>query len=357
MDIATKLDFTLERVTESRLHEVDFPNLVFGKMYSDHMFTAEFTGGQWHSFKIEPFQNLSLSPATSALHYGQAIFEGMKAYKSEREDKVLLFRADKNFERFNQSAVRICMPQIPEEVFMQGLKELVNLDREWVPNIPGYSLYLRPFMFATDEFIGLKPSGNYKFVIFTSPVGKYYSEPVRVKIEKHYARACEGGTGAAKFAGNYAGSMYPAQLAQEQGFHQLIWTDAREHKYIEEAGTMNLMFVIDDTLLTAPASDTILHGVTRRSVLELAKEKGMNVEERPIEVKEVVEAMEKGTLQEAFGAGTAATVAHIAMIHHEGTNYTLPAIETRNFSNWVLEELSAIQRGKKEDTRGWIQKV
>lgn len=356
MNIET-LDFPIEKVTSSRLSEVDFDNIAFGKTYSDHMFTADFVDGEWQNFKIEPFKNIELSPATSALHYGQAIFEGMKAYRSQSEDKVLLFRADKNFERFNLSADRICMPTIPEEIFINGLKELVSIDRNWVPNTPGCALYIRPYMFATDAYIGLKPSETYKFIIFTSPVGSYYAEPVKVKIETHYTRACEGGTGAAKFAGNYAASMYPAKLAQEQGYHQLIWTDAKEHKYIEEAGTMNLMFVLGDTLLTAPASDTILHGVTRRSIIELAREKGMKVEERPIPVQEVVDGLQNGTLKEAFGAGTAATVAHIAQINHEGTDHLLPAVENREFSNWVLGELSDLQRGVKEDNRGWIQKV
>ncbi len=351
------LDFPIEKTSNSRLNEVDFNNIAFGKIYSDHMFTADYTDGEWKNCKIEPFKNIELSPAISALHYGQAIFEGMKAYRSQSEEKVLLFRPDKNFERFNLSAERICMPTIPEEIFINGLKELVNVDRNWVPNQPSCALYIRPYMFATDAFIGLKPSETYKFIIFTSPVGSYYAEPVRVKIENHYSRACVGGTGAAKFAGNYAASMYPAKLAQEQGYHQLIWTDAYEHKYIEEAGTMNLMFVLGDTLLTAPASDTILHGVTRRSIIELAKEKGMKVEERPILVQEVIEGLQQGTLKEAFGAGTAATVAHIAQINHKGTDYLLPAVENREFSNWVLQQLSNLQRGIQEDNRGWIHKL
>ncbi|MEN7547763.1 branched-chain amino acid aminotransferase [Rapidithrix thailandica] len=347
----------VEKVKQSRLPQVDFNNIPFGKIYSDHMLVAEFKNGQWDGGKIIPFGDLPLSPATSTIHYGQSIFEGLKAYKSETEDKVLLFRPDENFKRFNESATRLCMPHVPEEVFMDGLFQLVNLDREWVPNTPGCSLYIRPFMFAADAYLGLKPSDSYKFLIITSPVGDYYAEPVRVKIERHYTRAAKGGTGYAKCAGNYAASIYPAKLAQEKGYHQLLWTDGAKHEFIEEAGSMNVMFVIGDKLITAPAGDSILHGITRKTVLTLAKEWGMEVEERPVEVKEVLEAVKNGTLKEAFGTGTAATIAHIIAIGDDGTDYELPAIETREFSNKVLKELTGIQRGNKEDAHNWIFKI
>ena len=348
----------LEKAAQSRISEVDFNDIKFGSTYSDHMLVADYKDGKWQECKIVPFDSMSLSPATSALHYGQSIFEGLKAYKSESEDKILIFRPDENWKRFNKSAVRMCMPEVPKEVFMDGLMKLIDLDKQWVPNVPGCSLYIRPFMFATDEYIGLKPSENYRFMIFTSPVGSYYSEPVKVKIEKHFTRAAIGGTGAAKTAGNYAASLYPAKLAQEQGYHQLVWTDAKEHKYIEEAGTMNLMFIIGNTLRTAPlTSDTILPGITRKSVLRLAEEWNLEVSESPVAVAEVVEALEAGTLKEAFGVGTAATIAQIALIAHEGTDYTLPAVETREFSNKVLQELEDVKRGRKSDDRGWIFKV
>jgi branched-chain amino acid aminotransferase len=348
----------IEKTTASRLPSVDFNNIPFGKVYADHMLVADFEEGEWKRCRIVPFEDMPLSPATSALHYGQSIFEGLKAYRNEKEDgQVLIFRPDENFKRMNLSAQRMCMPTLPEHIFMDGLLELIRLDRDWVPDTADCSLYIRPLMFATDEYVGLKPSANYRFIIFNSPVGAYYSEPVRVKIESHYTRAVSGGTGFAKTAGNYAASMYPAKKAQEQGYHQLIWTDGREHKYIEEAGTMNLMFVIGDTLRTAPTSDSILPGITRKSVLQLAKEWGVKVDESPIAVAELMEAIKHGNLKEAFGTGTAATIAQISTIGYEGQDYELPAVQDRKFSNQVFNELEEIKRGRKDDTRGWIFKV
>ena len=268
---------------KSRLEGFDFATLPFGKVYSDHMFTTEYKNGEWTNFKIEPYANLSLSPSTAVLHYAQAIFEGMKAYKSPTGE-VLIFRPLDNFNRLNFSARRMCMPELPEEVFMGGLTELLKVDKDWVPDQDGTSLYIRPFMFAADEFIGVKTSETYKFIIFTSPAGGYYAEPIRVKVETEYSRAFPGGTGAAKAAGNYAASLYPAQLAKEQGYHQLIWTDGIEHKYIEEAGTMNVMFLINNKLVTSPAGGTVLDGINRKSVLELAADWGYEIEERPVAV-------------------------------------------------------------------------
>jgi branched-chain amino acid aminotransferase len=288
----------------------------------------------------------------SVLHYGQSVFEGLKAYAGT-DGKVLVFRPVDNFIRMNQSAARMCMPALPEEIFMGGLKELLNTDRAWVPTDEGTSLYIRPFMFATDEFIGVRPSDTYRFIIFTSPAGTYYSEAVRVKVEKYYSRAFPGGTGAAKAAGNYAASLYPAKLAQEAGYHQLIWTDGLTHEYIEEAGTMNIMFVIDNKVLTSKGGETVLDGITRNSVLSLAKEWGYTVEERNVSVKEVIGAIETGTLTEAFGTGTAATIAQIAVISNDGQDYSLPPVETREFSNRVLQELNDIKTGRIEDRYGW----
>ncbi|MFT6964158.1 MAG: branched-chain amino acid aminotransferase, partial [Flammeovirgaceae bacterium] len=227
----TTLQIPVQKAEKSRISEIDFNNIEFGKNYSDHMFVADYKDGEWQDLRIMPFADMQMSPATSALHYGQSIFEGLKAYPSESEDKVLIFRPDENCKRFNKSAIRMCMPEIPEEIFMEGLFKVIDIDRSWVPSQEGCSLYIRPFMFATDEYVGLKPSETYRFIIFTSPVGSYYSEPVKVKIETHYTRAVSGGTGAAKTAGNYAASLYPAKLAQEQGYHQLVWTDGKEHKY------------------------------------------------------------------------------------------------------------------------------
>lgn len=349
--------FQTRRVEQSRLQGLDWDNLSFGGVYSDHMFVAEYTDGQWRQARIEPFAPLQMSPATTVLHYSQTIFEGLKAYRSPVGDRVLLFRPEKNYERMRLSAKRMCMPDIPRELFMDAMHRLIELDSAWVPDREGYALYVRPFMFGSDEFIGVKPSQNYKFIIFTGPVGAYYPKPVRVKIETRFSRACMGGTGYAKAGANYATSLYPAQVAREQGFDQLIWTDAKEHRYIEEAGTMNVMFVIDGKLRTAPTSETILKGVTRDSVLTLARDMGVEVDESPISVAELVSGFASGKLTEAFGVGTAATIAHIAEIGYEDDVYTLPPVEERKFSPKFLEELNAIRYGIKEDTRGWVYEI
>jgi len=354
--ISDTLNIAIQKTAHSRLAEFRQQELKFGRQFSDHMFVADYRDGQWQDLRIEPYANLNLSPATSALHYGQSIFEGMKGYRAVNGD-VQLFRYDANMKRLNDSARRMCMPEIPEELFTEALFRLLDLDREWIPNGDGESLYIRPFVFATDEYIGIKPSDNYRFMIFTSPVGAYYSEPVRVKIEPHYTRSAPGGTGAAKAAGNYAGSLYPAKLAQAQGYHQLVWTDAVEHKYIEESGTMNVMFMIGDTLVTPSLSDSILAGITRDSVLTLSKEWGITVEERKVTVAEVIEAAKTGNLKEAFGTGTAATIAQIAVIGHDGTDYELPAVPEREFSNKILATLDDIKRGRVADGHGWIAVV
>lgn len=342
--------------SESRLKEVDFSKIIFGRVYSDHMFLADYVDDEWKDFRIEPYEFLKFYPGSAVLHYAQSIFEGLKAYKNSKGE-VLLFRPDKNFERMNISAKRMCIPQIPEEIFMGGMRELLKIDKEWVPDLPGTSLYIRPFAFALDEYIGIRPSDTYQFIIFTCPVGAYYSKPVKVKIETHFTRAVEGGTGYAKAAGNYAASLYPAKLAQQKGYDQLIWTDGKQHKYIEEAGTMNIMFVIGDTLITSDSKDTILNGITKDSVLTLAKDWGMKVEQRKITVDEVLSAVKAGTLKEAFGTGTAATIAHIDLIGYEGSDYSLPEVQKREFSNKVLKALDDIRTGREEDKFGWIHKL
>ena len=247
---------TIERVKKSRLPEIDFSNIPFGKIYTDHMFLADYRDGEWKNFRIVPYGYMPISPATPALHYGQSIFEGMKAIKDEAGN-ALVFRAQDNLNRMNISAERMCMPHIPEELFMESLRTLVDLDRNWIPTEEGSSLYIRPFMYSADEYIGIRPSESFTFQIILCPVGAYYSTPVKVKIEKHYTRAVAGGTGYAKAGGNYGGAIYPAKLAQDKGYHQLVWTDGIEHKYIEESGTMNVMFVMDNTLITPALSDSI----------------------------------------------------------------------------------------------------
>ena len=321
------------------------------------MLIANFSNGEWQGAEIVPFGNISTHPAMSALHYGQSVFEGLKAYKNSLGQPVL-FRPEENFLRFNKSADRLCMPDVPSDIFMSGLRELIKLDQDWIPTKEGSSLYIRPFMFATDEYVGIKPSDNFTFIIFTCPVGAYYAEPVSVKIEEHYVRAAEGGIGAAKAAGNYAASLYPNKLATEQGFRQLIWTDAKEHRYIEESGTMNVFFEIDGTLVTPDTSrDTILKGITRKSVIELAKDMGIKVEERRVEVAEVINALRNGTLTDAFGAGTAATIAHISEIGFREDRFVLPSVGERKVSNGILNRLNDIRLGNVADPYGWVFEV
>ncbi len=340
----------------SRLHEVDFDHIEFGKVFSDHMLSVDFTNGAWQTPTIEAYGPVMLSPATSALHYGQALFEGMKAYK-QADGRIVLFRPLDNLRRLNASAERLCMPTLPEEIFMEGLKALVRLDHDWVPSAEGTSLYIRPFMFATDAFIGVRPSSDYKFIIFTSPVNAYYSTPLRVRFEHHYVRSPEGGTGFAKSAGNYGGAMLPTKLAQEEGYHQLLWTDAAEHRYIEESGTMNACFVIDGKLITPALSSSILDGITRRSVLELARHWGVTVEERRVSCEEILVALESGTLQEAFGCGTAATIAPIVCIGDRGRDYHLPPLTPESLGARLGHALDAIKLGHAPDIFGWLETV
>ncbi|MBL7896667.1 MAG: branched-chain amino acid aminotransferase [Bacteroidia bacterium] len=346
----------IQKIAKSRVGEYDVNNVPFGKVFSDHMFVAEYKDGKWHQGAIMPYQDVPMSLALSALHYGQAIFEGMKAYKTS-SGEINLFRPLDNFKRLNISAVRMAMPEVPEEIFMGGLNELLKLDKAWVPDSETGSLYIRPFMIATDEAIGVKASDTYKFIIITCPAGKYYSEPIKVMVETNYFRAVEGGVGFTKCAGNYGRSLFPTKLAQQKGYQQVIWTDAKTHSYVEESGTMNLMFVIDNILITPATSDTILAGVTRDSVIQLARDWGMMVEERKVSIKEIFDAHKNGKLQEAFGVGTAATIAHIVTIGFEGKDYELPPIEQRKFSPKIDQALRDIRKGRVEDKFRWIIKV
>lgn len=354
--MTSTLDISITKIKESRLSQFDVNNVAFGKCFTDHMFVAEYANGQWEKAYIQPYADVPLSYAMSALHYGQAIFEGMKAYKNE-QGEVSLFRPLANQKRLNKSAVRMAMPEVPEELFMAGLSELLKLDAGWVPTSETGSLYIRPFLIATDEAIGVKISDTYKFIIICCPAGKYYSEPIKVLVETDFFRAVHGGVGFVKAAGNYGRSMYPTRLAQQKGYQQVIWTDSETHKYFEESGTMNVMFVINDTLLTPALSDTILDGVTRNSVLALARDWGMKVEERKVSIEEVMSAVESGTLQEMFGCGTAATIAQIIGIGYNGKDYALPPVAERKFSTKVDEELRNIRKGRSTDKFGWMLKV
>ena len=345
--------FPVTKTSESKIKYFDWDHLDFGKNFSDHMFLMEYKDGEWGQGEIVPFANLTMHPAMSAIHYGQSIFEGLKANRTVNNE-VSIFRPDMNARRFNESAERMCMPTISEDLFVEAIRQLVALDDEWVTFREGHSLYIRPFMFATDELVGIRPSRTYKFLIITTPVGQYYSEPVNVKIEKSYTRAASGGVGRAKAAGNYAASMYPALQAQKEGYHQLVWTDAAEHKYIEESGTMNIVFQIGDKLITPDENhDTILRGITKRSVFEIAEKWGVTVEERMITVAEIIEAAENGSLKDAFGAGTAATIAPIAMIGYEGNKYMLPPVEERLLSNKIKKYLGDLKTGRIADEFGW----
>lgn len=341
----------IEQTQQSRLPAVDFDNLVFGKILSDHMLVAEYNNGTWKEVSIVPYGDISISPSMSALHYGQSIFEGIKAYKFN-DGTVSIFRPDQNWDRFNKSAARLQMPEVPKEIFLDGLKQLLAIDQNWVPNKDGASLYIRPFMFATEAALGVHPSDSYKFIIITGPVGAYYSKPISLKVETHYTRAADGGVGFSKNAGNYALALYPTELAHKEGYDQVMWTDARDHQYIEEAGTANLLFRIGDTIIT-PHGDTILHGVTRRTIIELANEWGLKTEQRKVSVAELIEGIESGQVTEAFAAGTAATITHISKIGYNGKDYELPAVETREFSNKVFQYLNDLRYGKIEDSFGW----
>ena len=350
------LAIDIQPTTASRIAEFDPTNLEFGKLFTDHMFVAEYANGEWQSPRIVPYGPLQISPATSALHYGQAIFEGGKAYR-QADGGVALFRPQANWQRLNVSAARMAMPTVPEDLYMQGLTELVKLDAAWVPNAPGSSLYLRPFMFATDGFLGVRPSASYHFGIITCPVAAFFGQPLRVRFEQQYVRAAAGGAGYAKNAGNYGAAMLPTRLAQQEGYHQLLWTDAAEHQYIEESGAMNVMFMIDGVLVTPAVSTSILDGITRRSILQLARDWGQSVEERKVSSREIMAALAAGKLAEAFGVGTAATVAPIAVIGYEGQDYELPSVPADAFSRRVGAALSAIHTGQAPDTHSWLVKV
>jgi branched-chain amino acid aminotransferase len=351
--VTTAIPITVKKTAKSRIAELDESNLGFGKIFSDHMFVADYSDGHWTKAEIVPYDKIPFSPSSSVMHYGQSIFEGMKAYRGD-DGKILLFRPLANQKRLNVSAIRMCMPSIPEDLFMDGLLQLLKIDSNWVPKGDGASLYIRPFLIATDDYIGVKASDTYKFLIITSPVGKYYNEPVKVLVETDYIRAVEGGVGFVKASGNYGRSLYPTKLAQQKGYQQVIWTDARHHRYLEESGTMNVMFVIDGVLITPPLGDTILAGITRDSVLTIARDWDMKVEERKIGVDEIIDAHKAGTLQEAFGTGTAATVAPICLIGYEGVDYPLPALKSSSFSSRVGKELEDIRKGRKADSHDWM---
>jgi branched-chain amino acid aminotransferase len=353
MDTAL-MNIDITKNTESKIEQFDENNINFARIYTDHMLVADFEDGAWKTPQIIPFGNMSMHPATTFIHYGQSIFEGIKAYKSE-DGSVNIFRPKDNFKRFNISAKRMAMEEVPEEIFMDGLNALVDLDRNWVPGPDGTSLYLRPFLFATDEFIGVRPPSKFRFMIIMTPAGAYYNKAIDIYVQDEYVRAFPGGVGFAKASGNYAAAMQPTVEIQEKGFDQNLWLDGIERKYIEEIGTMNVFFVIGDTVLTPSLeSGTILNGFTRASVLTLLKEKGLTVEERKISIDEIVVASKQGLLKEAFGAGTAAVIAPIASLTYKGEKMELPAQDTWTVSPGIKQELADIRYGRSEDKYNWM---
>lgn len=348
----------------SRIDSFDFDNIPFGRVFSDHMLEANYSNGKWTDVNIHAYSRLSLAPSVSALHYGQSIFEGMKAYKSPEGDP-LLFRPERNFERMNFSADRLCMPHIPRDIFMDGLFQLAKIDQQWIPTKAGGSLYIRPFYFATDEYVGIKPSDNYKFVIFSCPVGSYYPLPVGLMVTSDFVRAFPGGTGEAKAAGNYAASLLGAKSAKKNGYDNVLWLDGMEKKYVEECGTMNVFFVIDGVAITPQLDGSVLHGTTREAVMILLEDMGIPVEQRRIDIKEVWDAYENGKLEEIFGTGTAATIAHVDRLGHDGTvkrlenapEIVLPPVEDRKIGPELLKTLNGIRRGQIADKYGWVVRV
>ncbi|MEM6963909.1 MAG: branched-chain amino acid aminotransferase [Bacteroidota bacterium] len=344
------------KVSKSRLPEIDFDKIPFGRTFSDHMFSADYVDGEWTNFQIVPFSNLSLSPVNLALHYGQSIFEGMKASKMNDGTPALL-RPEMHVRRLNASADRLCMPNFPEDLFVQALHELVGLDAGWIPQKEGSALYIRPLMFATDEKLGVTVSDTYKFLIITGPVGPYYPKPVKLYADTQYIRAADGGVGEAKTAGNYAASLYPAKKAMQKGYDQILWLDAKEFKYIQEVGTMNIFFVIDGKVITPATTGTILKGITRMMSIEILRDKGYEVEERLLTIQEVVEAHRDGRLQEVFGTGTAAVVSNVELIHYDGTDMKLPPTETHAIAHLLKNEINGIRSGAVADQFGWVVPV
>ena len=343
------------KTKNSRLSLIDFTNLHFGKVFSDHMLSCHYKNGAWQTPEILPYGPIPMNPASQVLHYGQSVFEGMKAFKNSNNE-VLLFRKEDNFKRLNRSAIRMSIPEIPKNIFINGLDALLSLDSDWCRHEEGYSLYIRPFIFASSECIKASSSKEFTFIIITSPTTTYYPGEVNLVIEQNFTRASKGGVGFAKAAGNYAATFYPTMQANAKGFEQVIWTDSNEHIYIEECGTMNIWFRIGNKLITPELSDTILNGITRNSIITLANDAGIEVEERRILVSDIVEAYNSGELKEVFGSGTAVAVSTITSITFNGNKMTFPVIEN-SFALKLKKEMQAIQKGEAKDLYGWTTKV
>lgn len=339
----------------TKIDSVDFSNLVFGRVFTDHMFVCDFKDGKWQTPQIMPYQAMSIEPSARVFHYGQAVFEGMKAYKDEN-GKIFLFRPEQNFNRINKSAARLAMPEFPKDYFFKGIEALLKLDSDWIKPGIGNSLYVRPFVIATEPAISASPAATYRFMIICSPAKAYYNEPVRVLFAEKYSRSADGGVGFAKAAGNYAAQFYPTSLAQRKGFQQIIWTDASTHQYLEEAGTMNIFFRINDKLITAPTNDRILDGVTRKSVIQLAEDMGIDCEVRPVKVSEIKAAAKEGSLKEIFGAGTAAVISPVSAFEHAEDVYEIDHMED-SYASRFKTELLKIQHNLTEDQHSWRYEI
>ncbi len=350
------MDISVTKVERSKLQDLNLENLPFGKFFSDHMLEADYENGEWKNVEIKPYQPLLLNPSVAALHYGQAIFEGIKAYK-DSNGEAYIFRPQDNFRRFNISAERMQMPAVPEEIFMDGMRQLIALDKNWIPSKEDHSLYIRPFMFSSDEVIGVRPSDSYKFLIILSPTGPYYSAPMKIYVEEEYVRASPGGVGYAKAAGNYGAAMYATAEAKKKGYDQVLWMDAIEHKYVQECGTMNVFFIIGNTAITPGLEQgTILDGVTRQSAITLLQEMGLKVEERELGIDEITAAYKAGELHEVFGTGTAATISMIKELHYKDFDMKFD-VENWKTAPTLKKWLTAIREGNREDKYGWMVKV
>ncbi|NNE27551.1 MAG: branched-chain amino acid aminotransferase [Saprospiraceae bacterium] len=345
----------IEKTSVSKLSDIDFNNIPFGRVFSDHMYVAEYDNGAWSNMRIVPFKNFSIHPANIAWHYGQSVFEGMKATKAN-DGTPILFRPEKHAIRINKSAARMCMPEFPQESFMEAVYELVKLEKGWIPPQEGSALYLRPYMVAMDEFIGVQVAKSYMFCIFCCPVGPYYAKDLKLKADDTYIRAAQGGVGAAKAAGNYGASLYPASLAKQEGYDQVLWLDAKEFKYVQEVGTMNIFFAFGDKVVTPATSGTILDGITRDSCIQILKEKGIEVEERPLSIEEIMQGGKDGSLTEVFGSGTAAVIAPVKEIAYKGDVIN---IDTSAFkiAPMLKDTLNGIRSERLEDSFGWNVRV
>ena len=345
----------IEKIKESRINTVDFKNLDFGGVFTDHMYSCDFIDGKWINSEITPYKPITVSPASRVFHYGQACFEGMKAFK-DNNDKTWLFRPIDNYERITKSSKRLAMPEFPKDLFFNALHNLLKIDADWIKPGLGNSLYIRPFIFASEGTINATEAKEYKFMIICAPASSYYSGEVRVKIEKSFSRAAKGGVGYAKAAGNYAAQFYPTILAKSEGYQQIIWTDSSTHEYIEEAGTMNLFFRIGDKLITAPTSDSILDGITRKSLIQIARDENIDIEIRPLLVSELIDAANNGSLLEIFGSGTAVVVLPILGFGYENNKYELP-IKENSWANLLKNKLNNIQYNLSKDPYGWTIEV